>query len=92
MADEEVDTKPNVAQQLSLKVKDQEGGEVTFKVKPSTRFEKILEAYCKKKAVDKTTVRFLFDGQRLTDLQTPEEIGMEEGDCIDCVIQQVGGC
>jgi hypothetical protein len=43
MADEEVDTKPNVAQQLSLKVKDQEGGEVTFKVKPSTRFEKVQE-------------------------------------------------
>ena len=36
-------------------------------------------------------VRFLFDGERLRDTQTPKEVGMENGDQIDVVVEQVGG-
>jgi small ubiquitin-related modifier len=36
-------------------------------------------------------VRFLFDGDRLNDAQTPKELNMENGDEIDVVIEQVGG-
>lgn len=36
-------------------------------------------------------VRFLFDGERLHEAQSPKELGMENGDEIDVVIEQVGG-
>jgi small ubiquitin-related modifier len=33
-----------------------------------------------------TNVRFLFDGDRLQNTQTPKDLGMENGDEIDVVI------
>jgi small ubiquitin-related modifier len=36
-------------------------------------------------------VRFLFDGERLHENQTPKDLNMENGDEIDVVIEQVGG-
>jgi len=36
-------------------------------------------------------VRFLFDGERITKEQTPTQLGMENGDEIDVVIEQTGG-
>ncbi|PNH08074.1 Ubiquitin-like protein pmt3/smt3 [Tetrabaena socialis] len=74
---------------LNLVVKDQNGGEVHFKVKSKTRLEKVFNAYCGKKGMSPDTVRFLFDGSRLTPDQTPEALAMEDGDSIDCVIEQL---
>ncbi|PNW72395.1 hypothetical protein CHLRE_16g675637v5 [Chlamydomonas reinhardtii] len=91
MADEEakVKTEGNV---INLVVKDQTGNEVHFKVKMKTRLEKVFNAYCNKKGVDTASVRFLFDGNRAKPDSTPEALGMEDGDVLDCVIEQVGGC
>lgn len=36
-------------------------------------------------------VRFLYDGERVQQHQTPQSVEMEEGDVIDCVIEQLGG-
>lgn len=36
-------------------------------------------------------VRFLFDGERVHEAQTPKDLNMENGDEIDVVIEQVGG-
>ena len=36
-------------------------------------------------------VRFLFDGERLRENQTPGDLDMEDGDAIDVQIEQVGG-
>jgi small ubiquitin-related modifier len=36
-------------------------------------------------------VRFLFDGERVHETQTPKDLNMENGDEIDVVIEQVGG-
>ncbi|KAG2447318.1 hypothetical protein HYH02_007648 [Chlamydomonas schloesseri] len=91
MADEEakVKTEGNV---INLVVKDQTGNEVHFKVKMKTRLEKVFNAYCNKKGVDPGSVRFLFDGQRIANESTPEQLDMQDGDVLDCVIEQVGGC
>jgi small ubiquitin-related modifier len=52
----------------------------------------VFKAYCAKKAVSEDGVRFLFDGSRLTKQQTPEDLEMEDGDSIECMTSQVGGC
>jgi small ubiquitin-related modifier len=33
----------------------------------------------------------LYDGQKLREDQTPAQCGMEEGDMIDAMLQQIGG-
>jgi len=71
---------------ISVKVKDQSGGEVVFKIKPSTKFGRVREAYCQKKAWDVGQVRFVFDGSRIRPEQTPEEIGLEDGDVSTLVL------
>ncbi|KAK9847011.1 hypothetical protein WJX84_001018 [Apatococcus fuscideae] len=93
MADETSgETKPKIeGQALQLVVKDQSGTEVHFRVKTKTKFEKIIAAYCSKKALDTKTLRFLHDGQRINGQQTPEELGMEDNEVIDAITEQQGG-
>ena len=59
-----------------------------FKVRPSTKFSKVFDAYCQRKALQPNAVRFLMDGERLRPDQTPEEMDMEDGDCIDAMMEQ----
>ena len=37
----------------------------------------IMDAFCKKKGIDKGNARFIFDGQRLNGAQTPRDLDME---------------
>lgn len=48
-------------------------------------------AFCQKKNYQMSQVRFLYDGERVQKHQTPQSVDMEEGDVIDCVIEQLGG-
>lgn len=57
----------------------------------STKFEKIMHAYATKKSIEATTVRFMFEGQRLLATSTPQSAGMADHDVIDCVLEQIGG-
>lgn len=84
------ETKPS-NEHLSLKVKSQDGNEVFFKVKRTTAFSKVMNAYCKKVGTDMESIRFLFDGQRLRPEQTPADLGMEDEDEIDAMVNQTGG-
>eukprot|EP01120_Amphizonella_sp_Union-15-10_P015706 TRINITY_DN8124_c0_g2_i1.p1 TRINITY_DN8124_c0_g2~~TRINITY_DN8124_c0_g2_i1.p1 ORF type:complete len:103 (-),score=28.06 TRINITY_DN8124_c0_g2_i1:108-386(-) len=77
---------------INLKVVAQDGTEVLFKIKNSTPLRKLMEAYCQRQAIEPNSIRFLFDGNRLREDQTPEELGMEDHDVIDAVLQQTGGC
>lgn len=67
------DVKPAV-QHLNLKVKAQDGTEVFFKVKKTTPFRKLMEAYCQRQGVPANSYRFLFDGERLRAEQTPADV------------------
>ena len=50
-----------------------------------------MEAYCQREGLAFDGVRFLYDGDRLLPAQTPGELGMEEGDEIDALVEQTGG-
>ena len=43
----------------------QDGAEVFFKIKKSTRFAKMFDAFCERQGIDPSSVRFLFDGERI---------------------------
>lgn len=91
---------------INIKIIAQDGNETFFKVKPSTRLEKLVRAWAqrngtyieKSKSVthitQRHTLRFLFDGSRILEpgSETPEECGMEDGDEILVMAEQMGGC
>ena len=77
--------------QLHIKVKNSQGDEVTFKVKPDTAFHKIFGAYAGQKGVEPKSLNFFFDGNRVKETDTPKMLEMEDEDMLDVVMAQVGG-
>jgi small ubiquitin-related modifier len=69
----------------------QTGEETYFKVKKTTRMEKVFNAYAQRKGVNAGALRFLLDGQRINGDQTPKLLDLEDQDQIDCLLEQQGG-
>ncbi|PHT51862.1 hypothetical protein CQW23_06324 [Capsicum baccatum] len=76
---------------INFKVKTQDGNEVFFRIKRSTKLKKLMNAYCDRKSVYFNSIACLFDGRRLRAEQTPDELEMEDGDEIDAMLHQTGG-
>ncbi|KAH9172483.1 hypothetical protein EDB89DRAFT_1965545 [Lactarius sanguifluus] len=73
---------------------------ITVKVKANMQFKKIFEVaeVCRdilrepRVLTRVGTLRFVYDGERLSPTDTPAERSMEDGDVIDAHLQQLGGC
>ena len=78
-------------EQLNIKVKAQDGSEIFFKIKKSTQLKKLMEAYCQRQGLSNNQCRFIFDGERIKDDDTPETLEMDNGDEIDVMVEQTGG-
>lgn len=76
---------------IKLKVIGQDSSEIHFKVKMTTHLKKLKESYSQRQGVPASTLRFLFEGQRIADNQTPKELGMEDEDVIEVYQEQTGG-
>eukprot|EP00898_Chlorokybus_atmophyticus_P006107 jgi/Chlat1/6498/Chrsp45S05987 len=83
--------KESGSEHINLKVKGQDGNEVFFKIKRSTALKKLMTAYCDRVSVEPNAIAFLFDGRRLREDQTPDELEMDDGDEIDAMLHQTGG-
>ena len=79
------------AQHINIKVKAQDGTEIFFKIKRSTQLKKLMDAYCTRQGLSANQCRFIFDGERLKDDDTPDKLEMENGDEIDVMVEQTGG-
>ena len=93
-----VDSKPQVDgavgedENINLSVVDQSGGApVQFRIKKTTPFRKLMDAYCNKLGLSKEAVRFTFDGNRIREQDNPKACGVEDGDEIDVFQMQQGG-
>ena len=78
-------------EQLNIKVKAQDGSEIFFKIKKSTQLKKLMEAYCQRQGLSNNQCRFIFDGERIKDDDTPQTLEMDNGDEIDVMVEQTGG-
>jgi len=56
---------------INVKVTDN-NNEIFFKIKRTTPLGKLMNAFCERTGKSKTNLRFLFDGQRLNEDDTPE--------------------
>ena len=75
---------------LNIRVRSASGREEYFKVMPTTPLERVFDAWSTQVGVCAASVRFLFDGSRVRCDQTPADIGMEDGDQLDCIAEMRG--
>lgn len=80
------------ADRLSLRVVNHAGAEIVFRVRQTTVLSKVINAYCESTGVEKAAMRFLVDGLRLCEEKTPADYNLEDGDVVDVVLEQTGGC
>ena len=70
--------------------RDLENDEVTFKIKKTTQLGKLMDRYCKRINVQKG-VRFIYEGERVNETDTPQSLGMNTDCVLQCSIDQIGG-
>ncbi|PVH68941.1 ubiquitin-like protein, partial [Cadophora sp. DSE1049] len=85
------DKKAEKAGVINIKVKDQNEGETFFKIKGHTKLGKVFDTYCDRQSLARNTVRFLFEGARIQDTDTPDSLEMQDGDMVQAMLEQVGG-
>ncbi|KAF9523326.1 ubiquitin-like protein [Crepidotus variabilis] len=78
-------------QTINIRVATSNGDEVFFKIKRSTKLSKLQGAYANKVGKDVGSIRFLYDGVRVNEDDTPHTLDMEDNDTIDVMVEQVGG-
>ncbi|CDJ56371.1 ubiquitin-like protein SMT3 precursor, putative [Eimeria maxima] len=91
MSEEKKDGENAEKEHMQLKVRSPDGSEVYFKIKRRTKLEKLMTAYCNRLGQSIDSVRFLYDGERVKPEKTPMDLGIEDGDVIDAMVQQTGG-
>lgn len=76
---------------ITLKVVGQDSSEVHFKVKMTTSMRKLKKHYSERQGIPVNSLRFLFDGKRINDDDTPKQLDMENDDVIEVYQEQTGG-
>jgi small ubiquitin-related modifier len=98
MADMKLHLQSHIPDTVKVRVKDQGGDETFFKMKITTKMNKVFRAYAQRKRVAITSLRFLIDGERIDPAETalslelqlshdPDTMG---GDQLDCLLEQRG--
>ncbi|CAL4973087.1 unnamed protein product [Urochloa decumbens] len=77
---------------ITIKVQSQNAGDVFFRVKRNLRLRRLMDMYCGKQSLDPKVVKFIGpEGRHIRAEQTPDEVGLEDGDAIDVWLDQQGG-
>ena len=77
---------------INVKVQSQTAEDVFFRIKRNVKLRLLMGMYCRKLSLDPKAVRFLDPGGRhIRAAQTPDEVGLEDGDAIDVWLDQEGG-
>lgn len=66
------------------------GNRVTFRVKRAMPLSRLVDAYCAKTGMDPSQLFFVFEGTRCRWEDTVDELGLEDGDVVDVLVEQRG--
>merc|ERR1712010_344165 len=69
----------------------QDSNENHFRDKQNKQMGKLKKTYSERVGVPGTSLRFLFDGRRINDDETPKALEMEQDDVIEVYQEQTGG-
>ncbi|XP_064614162.1 small ubiquitin-related modifier-like [Liolophura sinensis] len=89
--DSKTDGHGNSDEYIKLRVVGQDSTEIHFRVKLTTQMGKLKKSYSERQGVPVSSLRFLFDGKRINDDETPKQLDMESDDCIEVYQEQTGG-
>ncbi|KAI9829792.1 MAG: hypothetical protein M1826_005369 [Phylliscum demangeonii] len=81
---------PASVEHLNIKVTDN-NNEIFFKIKRTTALKKLMDAFCERQGKSPQTVRFLYDGNRVQPMDTPNSLDMQDGDTLEVHQEQTGG-
>ncbi|CAO2195283.1 unnamed protein product [Urochloa humidicola] len=77
---------------ITIKVQSQNAADVIFRVKRNLKLRRLMDMYCGKQSLDPKVVKFFGpEGRHIRREQTPDEVGLEDGDAIDVWLDQQGG-
>ena len=76
---------------VNLIVVEPSGTESIFVMDQTTSLQKLMHDYCNRKGISTNAVRFLFEGNRLNEAMTPQNMNMEDGDRVHVRREQMGG-
>ncbi|VDN06364.1 unnamed protein product [Thelazia callipaeda] len=76
---------------IKLRVLGQDSNEVHFRVKFGTSLGKLKKSYADRMGVDVASLRFLFDGRRINDEDTPKSLEIEDDDIIEVSLSGATG-
>ncbi|RUP44930.1 hypothetical protein BC936DRAFT_148848 [Jimgerdemannia flammicorona] len=87
---------PQTAGKITLYAFCENLGMLTVVMKPTSKLSMLMDAFCDKyeqgwERGQPRTFRFLFDGNRITDTDTPSKLDMADKDQIDVMMEQYGG-
>lgn len=64
---------------------------VQFKAQPNMKMQKLMDAYCKRHGEDQASLRFLYEGRRISPDETALDLELKDGDYIDVFYEQLAG-
>ena len=76
---------------IKLKVVGQDSNEINFRISMTTQMGKLKKSYSERVRVPVSSLRFLFDGRRINDNDTPKQLEMEQDNVIEVYQEQTGG-
>ena len=59
------------------------GDEIIFICKEATAMHKLMNAFCQRQGVPRSSTRFWYNQQRIEDYHTPGALGINDGDLVD---------
>ncbi|CAK4034318.1 Smt3p [Lecanosticta acicola] len=82
---------PEDPSHINLVIRHNTYGDVSFKLKKTTKLGKAMEVYSTRQQRDMKTMRFLFEGVRVNADDTPASLHLEDQDIIEVHEEQIGG-
>ena len=64
---------------------------ILLTIKKSVPIGKVIKDFCKRQNEKNSTIRMFFDGQRIADYETPDDLDLKNGDDIDIFWEMYGG-
>ncbi|WIA33681.1 hypothetical protein OEZ86_006800 [Tetradesmus obliquus] len=80
---------PKEPRSLCISVKNMRGQEVVFRVKENTCMERVFDAFVRALQIEEFQ-RYTFEGRRIFGYETPRELGLQEVDIVDALLEQHG--
>ena len=65
---------------ITINVSDTSGNSLTFSAEPTVKLGRLMSDYCARVGKATGTVRFYYDGKQVSTEQTPNDLGMQEGE------------